>query len=101
MTNPTFSFWSNPNGGVFSTGHNWSPAGVPNSGSSDAVLGMGPGPYTVTSNLNETLDALYLNFASATLAINGGTFSVISALNPYSNVYNSEQLLSERPRRYC
>jgi fibronectin-binding autotransporter adhesin len=88
MTNPTFSFWSNPNGGVFSTGHNWSPAGVPNSGSSDAVLGMGPGPYTVTSNLNETLDALYLNFASATLAITSGTFSLASTVNYFSNVYN-------------
>jgi hypothetical protein len=49
---------------------------------------MGPGPYTVTSNLNETLDALYMNFASATLAITGGTFSVVSTLNTYSNVYN-------------
>src|SRR3984885_12977508 len=88
MTNPTFSFWSNPNGGVFSTGDNWSPAGVPNSGSSDAVLGMGPRPYTVTSNLNETLDALYLNFASATLAITSGTFSLASTANYFSNVYN-------------
>jgi hypothetical protein len=49
---------------------------------------MGPRPYTVTSNGNETLDALYVNFASATLAITGGTFSVVSTLNPYSNVYN-------------
>ena len=49
---------------------------------------MGPGPYTVTSNLNETLDALYMNFASATLAITGGTFSVVSTLNTSSNVYN-------------
>ena len=88
MTNPTFSNWNNSNGGLFITTHDWSPIGVPNSGSSDAVLPTLSKAYTVTSNLNETLDALYLNFASATLAITKGTFSVVSTTNNYSNLYN-------------
>ena len=56
MTNPTFSNWNNSNGGLFITAHNWSPIGVPDSGSSDAGLPTLSKAYTVTSNLNETLD---------------------------------------------
>jgi hypothetical protein len=96
----SFSGWINPNGGLFSNPNNWSPTGVPNSGSSDADLDTSPQcpPYTVTSNLNETLDFLEVD-PHATLAITGGTFSVVSTVNTFSNVYNFGTL-SERPRRY-
>jgi hypothetical protein len=83
----TFSGWNNSNGGLFSTAHDWSPIGVPNSGSSDAGLPTLSQPYTVTSDLNETLDFLEVD-ANATLAITGGTFSVVSTANTFSNVYN-------------
>jgi hypothetical protein len=88
MTNPTNSFWINPNGGLFRTSSDWNPTGVPNSGSSDAFFDQGPGPYTVTSLNNETLDALYMEGANAALAITGGTFSVVSTINPFSGVEN-------------
>ena len=76
----TFSSWNNSNGGLFSTAHDWSPIGVPNSGSSDAGLPTLSQPYTVTSDLNETLDFLDVD-PDATLAITGGTFSVVSTAN--------------------
>ena len=87
----TFSSWNNSNGGLFTTGLDWNPTGVPNSGSSDAYLQPLSKTYTVTSDLNETLDSLYVGASNAlepTLAITGGTFSVVSTANPYSNVYN-------------
>jgi fibronectin-binding autotransporter adhesin len=83
----TFSTWNNSNGGLFSIGHDWSPIGVPNSGSSDAGLPTLSKAYTVTSDLNETLDFINVN-PNATLAITGGTFSVVSTANTFSNVYN-------------
>jgi hypothetical protein len=83
----TFSTWNNSNGGLFSIGPDWSPIGVPNSGSSDAGLPTLSIPYTVTSNLNETLDFLEVD-PNATLSITGGTFSVVSTANSFSNVYN-------------
>jgi hypothetical protein len=83
----TFSTWNNSNGGLFSIGLDWSPIGVPNSGSSDAGLPTLSIPYTVTSNLNETLDFLEVD-PNATLSITGGTFSVVSTANSFSNVYN-------------
>ncbi len=54
----TFYNWNNSNGGLFTTAQNWSPTGVPNSGSSDADLPTLSQAYTVTSDLNETLDFL-------------------------------------------
>jgi hypothetical protein len=88
----TFSTWNTSTGGLFSTAHDWSPIGIPNSGSSDASLPTLTQPYTVTSDLNETLDGLYVGSFTAlvnpTLAITGGTFSVVSTANPFSNVYN-------------
>ena len=83
----TFSSWNNSNGGLFITAHNWKPIGVPNSGSSDAGLPTLSQAYTVTSNLNETLDFLEVD-PHATLAITGGTFSMASTANNFSNVYN-------------
>ena len=83
----TFSSWNNSNGGLFTTAQDWSPVGVPNSGSSDAGLPTLSQAYTVTSDLNDTLDFLEVDPA-ATLAITGGTFSIKSTVNPYSNVYN-------------
>ncbi len=83
----TFSNWNNSAGGLFSTSHDWSPIGVPNSGSSDANLPTLSQAYTVTSDLNDTLDFLDVN-ANATLAITGGTFSVVSTAHTFSNVYN-------------
>jgi hypothetical protein len=87
----TFSTWNNSAGGLFSTAQDWSPTGVPNSGSSDAYLQPLSQTYTVTSDLNETLDALYVGASGApepTLQITGGTFSVVSTANPFSNLYN-------------
>jgi hypothetical protein len=83
----TFSSWNNSNGGLFSIGHDWSPIGVPNSGSADAGLPTLSKAYTVTSDLNETLDFLEVD-PNATLAITGGRFSVVSTANTFSNVYN-------------
>ena len=83
----TFSTWNNSNGGLFLIGHDWSPIGVPNSGSCDAGLPTLSKAYTVTSDLNETLDFINVN-PNATLAITGGTFSVVSTANTFSNVYN-------------
>ncbi len=85
----TFSSWINPNGGLFSNPNNWGPTGVPNSGSSDADLDTAPQSpaYTVTSNLNETLDFLEVD-PHATLAITGGTFAMASTVNRFSNIYN-------------
>ena len=76
----TFSSWNNSNGGLFITAHNWNPIGVPNSGSSDAGLPTLSQPYTVTSDLNETLDFLEVD-PHATLAITAGTFSMASTAN--------------------
>ncbi len=88
----TFSTWNTSTGGLFSTSHDWSPIGVPNSGNSDAGLPSFSQAYTVTSDLNETLDFLNVGSANAlfepTLAITGGTFSVVSTAHTYSNVYN-------------
>jgi hypothetical protein len=72
---------------LFTTSHDWTPIGVPNSGSSDADLPTLSQAYTVTSDLNDTLDFLEVDPA-ATLAITGGTFSLVSTVNPFSNVYN-------------
>src|ERR1700733_335517 len=83
----TFSTWNNSSGGLFSIGRDWSPIGVPNSGSSDAGLPTLSKAYTVTSDLNETLDFLEVD-PNATLAITGGRFSVVSTANTFSNVYN-------------
>ena len=83
----TFSNWNNSNGGLFITAQNWSPIGAPNSGSSDAGLPTLSKAYTVTSNLNETLDFIQVNL-NATLAITGGTFSMASTANRFSNIYN-------------
>ena len=83
----TFSSWNNSNGGLFITAHNWNPIGVPNSGSSDAGLPTLSQPYTVTSDLNETLDFLEVD-PHATLAITAGTFSMASTANNFSNVYD-------------
>ena len=83
----TFSNWNNSAGGLFSTSHDWSPIGVPSSGSSDANLPTLSQAYTVTSDLNDTLDFLDVN-ANATLAITGGTFSLASTANTFSNVYD-------------
>jgi hypothetical protein len=83
----TSSTWNNSNGGVFATSSDWTPIGVPNSGSSDAYLPTLSQAYTVTSDLNETLDQLWVN-TGATLAITGFTFSVDSSVNNYSNLYN-------------
>lgn len=82
-----FSSWTNSNGGLFTTATNWLPVGVPLSGSSDAILPTLSQPYTVTSNLNEILDFLIVN-PNATLAITGGTFSMGSTVNYFSNTYN-------------
>jgi hypothetical protein len=83
----TFYNWNNSNGGLFTTAQSWSPTGVPNSGSSDADLPTLSQAYTVTSDLNETLD--FLDVASdAALSIAGGTFSLVSTVNPFSNIYN-------------
>ena len=83
----TFSSWNNSNGGAFTTTHDWSPIGVPNSGSSDAVLPTLSQAYTVTSDLNDSLDSLYVD-PNAALSITGGTFSVVSTVNPFSGLYN-------------
>jgi hypothetical protein len=83
----TFSTWNNSNGGLFSITQDWTPTGVPNSGSSDAGLPTLSKAYTVTSDLNETLDFLQVS-ANTTLAITGGTFSMASTANRFSNVYN-------------
>ena len=83
----TWSTWNNSNGGVFITSSDWTPIGVPNSGSSDADLPTLSKAYTVTSNLNETLDFLEVD-ATATLAITGFTFSIDSTAHSFSNVYN-------------
>jgi hypothetical protein len=83
----TFSGWNNSNGGLFSIAHDWSPIGVPNSGNSDAGLPTLSQPYTVTSDLNETLDFLEVD-ANAKLSITGGTFSMVSTARTFSNVYN-------------
>jgi hypothetical protein len=83
----TFSTWNNSNGGLFSIAQDWAPTGVPNSGSSDAGLPTLSKAYTVTSDLNETLDFLQVS-ANTTLAITGGTFSMASTANRFSNVYN-------------
>jgi len=87
----TFANWNNSSGGLFSTAHDWKPTGVPNSGNSDADLPALSQAYTVTSDLNEILDALYVGSAiglNPTLAVTSGTFSVVSTANPFSNVYN-------------
>ena len=83
----TFSSWNNSNGGLFTITQNWSPVGVPNSGSADAALPTLSQAYTVTSDLNDTLDFLEVD-PKATLAITGGTFSINSSVNPFSNIYN-------------
>lgn len=83
----TFSSWNNSSGGLFTVTQNWSPIGVPNSGSSDATLPTLSQPYTVTSDLNDTLDFLTLD-SGASLSITGATFSVVSAAHTFSNVYN-------------
>ena len=41
----TTSVWKNPNGGVFTNPTDWT-SGVPNSGSSDAILSTLTLPYT-------------------------------------------------------
>ena len=80
--------WKNPNGGVFTNSLDWT-NGVPNSGSSDAILQQLSQPYTVTTtNANNTLDFLEVD-ANVTLSIvDGSTFSIDSTVNPYSNVYD-------------
>jgi hypothetical protein len=83
----TFYSWNNSSGGVFTTSHDWTPIGVPNSGSSDATFPTLSQTYTVTSDLNNTLDFLIVD-PSAALAITGGTFSLVSTVNPFSNIYN-------------
>lgn len=52
--------WTNPSGGSFGTGTNWSPNGIPGSG--DWVLfdvSGYTGPYTVTADGNRTVDRIY------------------------------------------
>ena len=62
------------------------------SGSSGAGIFASFKAYTVTSNVNETLDGLNVGSPNAlfnpTLAITSGTFSVVSTANTFSNVYN-------------
>ena len=88
MTSISTSTWINQNGGVFTNSLDWT-NGVPNSGSSDAILQQLPQPYTVTTtNANNTLDFLEVD-ANVTLSIvDGSTFSINSTVNPYSNVYD-------------
>ena len=84
----SFSSWNNSNGGVFITSDNWTPIGVPNSGSSDATLPTLSQAYTVTSNLNDTLDFLEVETNVTLSIVDGSTFSIDSTVNPYSNVYD-------------
>jgi hypothetical protein len=83
----TFSSWKNDNGGLFDTPADWTPSGVPNSGSSDADLPTLSLAYTVTSDANNTLEFLEVD-PDVTLAIDGGTFSIDSTVTSYSNAYN-------------
>ena len=96
MTTIVQSDWLNAVNGVYALAANWSPAVIPNYKASpateyDVTLGgsatSGTAAFTVTSSASETVGFLTVN-ANATIAVTGGTFTVDSKVNFFSNVYN-------------
>ncbi len=63
--------------GSFNTAADWSPAAVPASGT--AVTIANAGAYTVTSSTSNTIASLALSDSAATLAVSGGTFSILGS----------------------
>jgi serralysin len=74
--------WAAGVSGDFATAANWTPAGVPGSGTDVQISPSGT--YTVTSTANETVNSLTTP-AGATLLISAGTFTISNGTHSGAN----------------
>jgi len=69
--------WTNGLGGDWDLGTNWSTGTVPNgAGDSPAITLTGPGPYTVTMNLDVTMNDFNFAPSNGTLLVSGRTVTM-------------------------
>ena len=73
--------WDAAASGNWNDGTKWTPAGVPDVAGETATIDATGTPYTVTLNINPTIDAFDLNSADATLSAIGRTLTVDGAAN--------------------
>ena len=85
--------WRQGVSGDFATASNWNPAAVP--GPVDDVTIGAKGTYTVTSSVNETVDALSILDKHATLFVTGASnFATTNGVNDGTIVVDSGSSLS-------
>ncbi len=71
--------WSSAAGSNWSVGTNWSPVGAPQAAGDSVLIDAAGSPYTITLDVNPTLDAFTMNSADATLFMDGRTMTVSGA----------------------
>ena len=85
------AFWTNPDGGFWNVGTNWSTSPVfpDNDGAQtyDATIDLLADPYTVWLDTDISIDNFTLDSASATVEHTAGTFEVLGTANLLSGTY--------------